>query len=183
MTMIRSRNGLAAVVDGLRSATSTTDAPACAVADTLQATLPVTTLLDPIELAGRPGPRATSTHLHAETAFSIVAIVWRPGQATSIHDHLAWCVVAVLAGAEHETTYRRGAGNTLVAGTETRNGMGSVTALIPPGDIHRVRNLDEDIAVSLHVYGADLGAAGSSVRRVYDVHDGTLDIARIRGVR
>ncbi len=89
----------------------------------------------------------------------------------------------MLAGAEHETTYRHGRGNTLVAGTETRNPTGSVTALIPPGDIHRVRNLDDDIAVSLHVYGADLGLAGSSVRRVYDVHDGTLDIARIRGVR
>jgi predicted metal-dependent enzyme (double-stranded beta helix superfamily) len=183
MTMIGSRNGLATLVNALRMATSTTDGAASAVAKTLRAALPATTLLDPIELAGRPGRRARSVHLHSENAFSIVAIVWRGGQTTSIHDHLAWCVVAVLTGAEHETTYRRSADNTLVAGTETRNGTGSVTALVPPGDIHRVRNLDDDIAVSLHVYGADLGDAGSSVRRVYDVHDGTLDIARIRGVR
>jgi predicted metal-dependent enzyme (double-stranded beta helix superfamily) len=32
--------------------------------------------------------------LHAEPdgSFSVVALVWRPGQATPIHDHVTWCV-------------------------------------------------------------------------------------------
>lgn len=32
--------------------------------------------------------------LHAEPdgGFSIVALVWLPGQRTAIHDHVAWCV-------------------------------------------------------------------------------------------
>ena len=183
MTTIRTRTGLVPLVDDLRRTVGAADEPAPAVAAALRVGAPpAATLLDPVELAGRRGPRAGSILLHAETGFSIVAIVWRPGQATSIHDHLAWCVVAVLAGCEHETTYRRGHKNELVANAETRNGVGSVTALTPPGDIHRVRNLDADIAVSLHVYGADLGVAGSSVRRIYDVHPGTFAIARIRDV-
>ncbi len=39
----------------------------------------------------------------------------------------------------------------------------------PPGDIHRVRNGGSGIAVSLHVYGANLAELGSSIRRVYDL--------------
>ena len=38
----------------------------------------------------------------------------------------------------------------------------------PAGDIHRVRNIGDTTAISLHVYGADLSRVGSSVRRYYD---------------
>jgi predicted metal-dependent enzyme (double-stranded beta helix superfamily) len=38
--------------------------------------------------------------LHAEPdgSFSVVALVWRPGQATPIHDHVTWCVFGVIQG-------------------------------------------------------------------------------------
>ena len=36
--------------------------------------------------------------LHAEPGFSVKALVWRPGQLTPIHDHVAWCAFGVLAG-------------------------------------------------------------------------------------
>ena len=39
----------------------------------------------------------------------------------------------------------------------------------PPGDIHRVRNCGDGVAISLHVYGADITRLGSSVRRIYDL--------------
>jgi len=34
---------------------------------------------------------------------------------------------------------------------------------------HRVRNRGDDIAISMHVYGADITRLGSSVRRTYDL--------------
>jgi predicted metal-dependent enzyme (double-stranded beta helix superfamily) len=44
-----------------------------------------------------------------------------------------------------------------------------VAGFAPPGDIHRVRNSGTGIAVSMHIYGADLSRLGSSIRRVYDL--------------
>jgi predicted metal-dependent enzyme (double-stranded beta helix superfamily) len=44
---------------------------------------------------------------------------------------------------------------------------GDVSYFAPPGDIHRVRNIGTGVAVSLHVYGADISDLGTSVRRVY----------------
>jgi 3-mercaptopropionate dioxygenase len=44
-----------------------------------------------------------------------------------------------------------------------------VSGFAPPGDIHRVRNHGRDVAISLHVYGADIARLGSSVRRIYDL--------------
>ena len=36
------------------------------------------------------------------------------------------------------------------------------------GDIHRVRNVGHETAISIHVYGTDVDRIGSSVRRYYD---------------
>jgi predicted metal-dependent enzyme (double-stranded beta helix superfamily) len=44
-----------------------------------------------------------------------------------------------------------------------------VSGFAPPGDIHRVRNIGDDTAISLHVYGADITRLGSSIRRTYDL--------------
>src|SRR5579862_2217941 len=37
--------------------------------------------------------------------FSVVAMVWLPGQQTAIHDHVTWCVVGVVQGLEHEERF------------------------------------------------------------------------------
>ena len=50
---------------------------------------------------------------------------------------------------------------------QRRRLTGSVSAVAPPDDIHRVHNTDETVAITLHVYGADL-RHGTSVRRTYD---------------
>lgn len=111
-------------------------------------------------------------HVEPDGSFSIVALVWLPGQATPIHDHVCWCVVGVHFGEEHETTYELvGADDDqhlIVVGQPT-NLNGSVAALIPPGDIHKVANAGDSLAVSLHIYGADIGTLGTSIRRSYDL--------------
>ncbi|WP_042368089.1 cysteine dioxygenase [Streptacidiphilus neutrinimicus] len=132
---------------------------------------------------GRPGlltdaqregdPRAYRQHLlHGEPdgSFSVVALVWLPGQQTPIHDHVCWCVAGVHEGQETEHRYRlTGAGETaeLVRDAVLVNPPGALSAIAPPGDIHRVRNTGATKAISLHIYGADISRLGSSVRRTY----------------
>lgn len=111
-------------------------------------------------------------HVEPDGSFSIVALVWLPGQTTPVHDHVSWCVVGVHLGEEHETVYELRGGPDdphLVPAGYSRNAPCSVATLLPPGDIHRVANGGNGIAVSLHVYGADIGVLGSSIRRRYDL--------------
>jgi predicted metal-dependent enzyme (double-stranded beta helix superfamily) len=106
-------------------------------------------------------------HVADDGAFSVVALVWLPGQATPIHDHVCWCVVGVHEGDEEELRYRLDGGR-LVTTERLVNARGEVSVALPPGDIHLVRNAGDDLAVSLHVYGADLRVSGTSIRRRYE---------------
>jgi predicted metal-dependent enzyme (double-stranded beta helix superfamily) len=110
--------------------------------------------------------------LHAEPAFSVQVVTWAAGEQSPIHDHIAWCVVAVLSGTLVETRYRED-GNGLTPLDQVRCAAGSVEGFAPPGDIHEVRNPTAEPAMSLHIYGADLHGGLTSVRRVYDrpIHD------------
>lgn len=107
-------------------------------------------------------------HVPADGAYSLVALVWLPGQSTPVHDHVAWCVVGVQEGQEHEIRYRL-VGGRLHEDGHAAGGAGSVAGLAPPGDIHRVTNDGDEVAISLHVYGADLRRRGTSIRRRYDL--------------
>jgi 3-mercaptopropionate dioxygenase len=147
----------------------------------LRGRLPGPGLLSHEQLAGDPG--GYQTHLvHAEPdgSFSVVVMVWRPGQRTSVHDHLTWCVTAVLQGTEYEEVFRlipgeatpgtpRDRGDHLEAVARNANPVGTVSGFAPPGDIHQVTNIGDGVAVSLHVYGTDITRVGSSVRRAYDL--------------
>ena len=139
------------------------------VAGVLRNQLPSPGLLTPGQLQGNPA--GYQTHLlHAEPdgSFSLTVMVWLPGQQTPVHDHLAWCVTAVLLGTEYEEIFApAGAGLEIVARNENR--VGTVSAFAPPGDIHRVRNMGAGTAVSMHVYGTDISRVGSSIRREYSL--------------
>src|SRR5690349_4040541 len=79
---------------------------------------------------------AHTLHVEPDGSFSIVALVWRPGQITRIHDHLTWCVLGVIRGVEHEELFDA---DLNVIG-ESDNHVGHVSGFAPPGDIHRVHN-------------------------------------------
>jgi 3-mercaptopropionate dioxygenase len=99
---------------------------------------------------------------------SVVALVWRPGQGTPIHDHVSWCVVGVYRGIERETRYRLIDG-ALVTTETIEAHPGHVEALVPPDEnIHRVEAGGSDLTISIHVYGADIERLGSSVYRRFD---------------
>ena len=139
------------------------------VVTALRGRLPGPGLLSAGQLAGHPG--GYQTHLvHAEPdgSFSVVVMVWRPGQRTPVHDHLTWCVTAVLQGTEYEEIYAN-RGDHLETVGRNANPVGTVSGFAPPGDIHQVTNIGDAVAVSMHVYGTDITRVGSSVRRVYDL--------------
>jgi 3-mercaptopropionate dioxygenase len=139
------------------------------VAETLRGRLPGPDILTPGQLAGDPsGYQTHLVHAEPDGSFSIVVMVWLPGQETSIHDHLSWCVTAVLQGTEYEEVYAN-RGDHLEAVMRNANPVGTVSGFAPPGDIHRVTNIGAEIAVSMHVYGTDISRVASSVRRVYNL--------------
>lgn len=111
-------------------------------------------------------------HVAGDRSYSIVALAWRPGQQTPIHNHRGWCAVAVREGAECETRYRVGhdrAGTYLTELSSQVLESGETVALLPDGsDVHRVANCSEGLTVSLHVYGVDIRSTGSSIASCFD---------------
>jgi 3-mercaptopropionate dioxygenase len=140
------------------------------VVGTLRGNLPDPQALLPDHL--RHGdPACYQSHLlysEADGSFSIAAMVWLPGQQTAIHDHVAWCVTAVLQGHEYEEIFALAdGGRALQLAARNVNQAGTVSGFAPPGDIHRVRNTGGGVAISMHVYGADISRLGTSIRREY----------------
>ena len=163
------RPGLAELVRRIRRCTREASDPhaiATLVAEALTSAEPTAALLTAAERAGNADHYTRHT-LHTEAAFSISAVVWRPGQVTEIHDHLVWCSFMVLQGAESETLFDIRAGRLVQIGRRER-ATGSVSGTAPPDDIHRVANTGDSVAITLHVYGADL-RQGTSVRRSYEL--------------
>ena len=164
----------AGLVHGIRAATARHadwQQTAVLVADALRLHLPGPEILTAVEAEGSPDGYVCHTlHTEPDGSFSVCALVWRPGQQTTIHDHVAWCVTGVVQGAEYEELFvLRDGGTTLAEVGRNVNGTGDVSGFAPPGDIHRVRNHGAEVAISLHVYGADIARLGSSVRRSYDL--------------
>lgn len=167
-----------------------------AVARHLERALEDPDLLAPVHReAGETDYTQHILHVEPDGSFSVVSLVWLPGQQTPVHDHVAWCVPGIYRGREEETRYRLegaareeatagrqardswaspgdgrddGGPHLVEVGRET-NDPGTVVTLTPPGDIHHVRNPGPEKAVSVHVYGADIGELGSSIRRTYDL--------------
>lgn len=99
-----------------------------------------------------------------DEVFSIVAFIWGPGQSAPIHDHLTWGLVGVYEGAIEETRYKN------VKSKEKENGFElevintviakkhDISFVYPPNaDIHSVRNPFKETAVTIHLYGTDIG--------------------------
>jgi predicted metal-dependent enzyme (double-stranded beta helix superfamily) len=159
---------LTELIAGVRSAVDTHAdwaQTAQLVADQLRRHLPSPDVLTGEQRLGSPeGYRGHTLHVEPDGSFSIVALVWRPGQVTRIHDHTTWCVFGVIQGVEHEDLFD--ADVNVVGSSDNR--VGDVEGFAPPGDIHRVHNTADTTAISIHVYGTDVTRIGSSARRFYD---------------
>ncbi|MEJ2345751.1 MAG: cysteine dioxygenase [Gammaproteobacteria bacterium] len=92
--------------------------------------------------------------------FSVVSFVWGPGQSTPVHDHTVWGLVGVLRGTERCERFAPAPDGTLNSLGVAMLNAGEVDAVSPTiGDIHAVSNaLDDRPSISIHAYGADIGA-------------------------
>jgi 3-mercaptopropionate dioxygenase len=156
------------LLDGVRTAVAERASwsdTAVLVAEQLRRHLPSPDVLSDEQRLGSPdGYRSHTLHVEPDGSFSIVALVWRPGQLTRIHDHTTWCVFGVIQGVEHEELFDPELN--LIGRSD--NHIGDVSGFAPPGDIHRVHNTARTTAISIHIYGTDVTRTGSSVRRYYD---------------
>ena len=76
------------------------------VAGILRHQLPSPTVLSQERLRGDlAGYQTHLLHAEPDGSFSVAVMVWLPGQQTPVHDHLSWCVTAVLRGTEYEEIF------------------------------------------------------------------------------
>lgn len=91
--------------------------------------------------------------------FSMVSFVWGPGQRTPVHNHTVWGLVGQLRGSERADEYLLHDGVPAATGASAVMTPGDVDAVSPTiGDWHRVTNISDDVSVSIHVYGGNVGA-------------------------
>jgi predicted metal-dependent enzyme (double-stranded beta helix superfamily) len=108
-------------------------------------------------------------YVAADGSFSVVSFVWSPGQSTPVHDHTVWGVVGIHQGVERTEAFREVDGQLAVTKVIDA-GVGEVGAVSPAiGDVHRVSNVSDEVAVSIHVYGGDIGRIN---RHVFDEASG-----------
>ncbi len=98
----------------------------------------------------------------SENRFSVLVMVWGPGQGTPLHDHARmWCVECVYRGKIKVKSYSLDDEVDgllrFVPETEVVAGIGEAGTLIPPFDYHTIENASPDRpAVTLHVYGGEM---------------------------
>jgi predicted metal-dependent enzyme (double-stranded beta helix superfamily) len=116
------------------------------------------------EQFAQPDPKTYRQYLlHCDPLerFSVASFVWGPGQTTPVHDHTVWGLVGVLRGAEKcEEFERSGEDQPMRKIGEHVVQPGGIDVVSPTvGDVHRVSNaLADRTSVSIHVYGANIGA-------------------------
>jgi predicted metal-dependent enzyme (double-stranded beta helix superfamily) len=95
-------------------------------------------------------------------SLTLFSLVIPAGAETPVHDHLAWGLIGVYRGRQHETIYRRlddGSDETRavldVSRSHTMN-TGEFYSLLPPlDDIHYVKTVSDEPSVSIHLLAND----------------------------
>ncbi len=113
--------------------------------------------------------------------YTIVSLVWRPGQQTPIHGHHAWCGYAIVSGTLHEELYRWDNVQHRARAMHRQTRAIGATSYVQPGlnaGIHRLTHAGADNAppaISLHVYGVAHEQVSTQVNHV--VHATTSEYA------
>ena len=143
------------------------------VAAALQGYLGEPGLLAPAHRRSSPDHYRTNVvHVAPDGSFSLVALVWRPGQRTSIHSHQSWCVVGVHEGVEEERSFSLVESDlepALLLEDVRRYEPGCVTWLSAEDEIHDVANVGDahrDLAARLRTA---LRRLGSSILDTFDL--------------
>jgi 3-mercaptopropionate dioxygenase len=107
--------------------------------------------------------------LHAGEDYTILALVWRPGQMSPVHGHRSWCALGIHHGYMTETFFAPGPSGPIPRSCGERR-VGNIShAPADPNAIHRLANLGTETAISIHVYGARHDRLGEQVNHVWAV--------------
>lgn len=115
-------------------------------------------LLSPEQRTGQPDKYTRHTlYADPQGRFTVLAIVWMPGQTTPVHGHSAWGVVAVHEGRPTVALYEYEPGYGALPGKEICCVPGEVSWVRAGIQYpHRIFNADQRVAITLHTYGRDL---------------------------
>jgi len=99
----------------------------------------------------------------ASTGACVLAMVWAPDQSTPLHDHAGlWGVEAVLAGEIESVPFnlyaRQNGQYYFHARPAERLGAGSTSCVVPPFEHHITRNVSQEVAITLNIYGGEMPA-------------------------
>jgi predicted metal-dependent enzyme (double-stranded beta helix superfamily) len=105
--------------------------------------------------------------------FSILAIVWRPGQRTPIHGHTAWGAVGVYSGNPYCEVFDTSTAEQPRISLKPTMKLcmhPNDVATVQPGidDVHRIGNDGISEAITIHIYGRDLLASPSSINITFN---------------
>lgn len=105
---------------------------------------------------------------HPMGHYTVVALVWNPGQITPVHGHHTWCAYTVLKGSMEEECF--------AWDQQKKLAVKQKQVVKKPGDvqaghaglenIHRLRNAGDDVSISIHVYGVDAQKVSTHVNRI-----------------
>ncbi len=103
-------------------------------------------------------------HRDPNGRYSVLVMVWGPGQGTPLHDHNGkWCVECVYRGRNRVTSYEKTGEDDerddvvyFEKRSEVVSGFGDAGALIPPYEYHVLQNDFDETMVTLHVYDQEL---------------------------
>jgi predicted metal-dependent enzyme (double-stranded beta helix superfamily) len=120
-----------------------------------------------------PSPGCYARHVvYGDPAgrFTILSLVWMPGQFSPPHAHQTWCAYAVCDNTLTETEYAfdRATMKALPLRTVERRAGYCTFGEAGLDQIHRLGNAGVLPAVSLHVYGVESGRIGTHVNRKVD---------------
>ncbi|MCC8391125.1 cysteine dioxygenase family protein [Paraburkholderia sp. MMS20-SJTR3] len=105
--------------------------------------------------------------------YAIAALVWQPGQASPVHAHHTWCGYAVLDGQLNETIFAWDESQHCASALRSQARQPGAVSYVRSGRgaIHRLGNLSDATAVSLHVYGVEAARISTHVNDVVRVAD------------
>jgi predicted metal-dependent enzyme (double-stranded beta helix superfamily) len=108
----------------------------------------------------------------------LFSLVIPPGAQTPIHDHLAWGLIGVYRGVQHETVYRRmddgrdESQATLEIARHQTVKHGEFYTLLPPlDDIHYVKTVSDTPSISIHLLANDTACV---TRHRFDANSGIV---------
>jgi predicted metal-dependent enzyme (double-stranded beta helix superfamily) len=134
----------------------------------------------PTEVAGALQPRVGGiTLLHRADDLTVLHVVWAPHMAIYPHDHRMWAAIAIYAGQEDNTFFRRAeATPRALVESGGKQLVERDVQLLGDDVIHSVSNPLDRLTAAIHVYGGDFVAQsrsqwgpGEQLERPYDLGD------------